>query len=1135
MGATGARAADPVPPDALQRLREEIRKDGPEADSVSELLRILEPSGRKLAAARARAGRWVQAARAAGRSRPLVDTLLEQFPLSSAQGRALMSLAEALLRTRDSARADQLISERVAELREAPGRGGGSTQRADARAAPGSRSGASPESQVGQPGPSARSADMRAGTGPDARLRDARAGTGPDAQLRDARAGTGPDAQLRDMRAGTGPDAQLPDMRASTRSSAWLRAGVKVLGSVGRLLPNVSSELAGRFSASALTKPLVAPLLRLSLRQTMQKVARSFIVGETLEEALARGKSDASLAVCSFDVLGEGARTEADAERYFQSYDRAIAALGGQPAGTVHERSAISIKLSALEPRYSLAQAARVREQLMPRMRVLARHAAEAGIGLTIDAEEADRLHVSLDVVEALARDPVTRGWNGLGLAVQAYGRRSAQVIDWVAALARDSGRKMTVRLVKGAYWDTEIKRAQERGLAHFPVYTTKAATDASYLVCAQRLFACADVLYPQFATHNAFTIAAVIGLAPPRTPYEFQCLHGMGEILYDTVRADVANLPPVRVYAPVGTHEDLLPYLVRRLLENGANSSFVHQFLDPQIPVEEVVRDPVTNLARTADGAPSRIREPLELYADRRNSRGLDWGNPAELLSLQAAVRSLAGRSWTGGPVLRGRAAKNANVPIRSPANSHDIVGHSRDANASEIASAMDTAHRAQGAWDATPAAERAASLERAAELLEERRTDFVSLLAREGGRTLPDGMAEVREAADFCRYYAARAREQFGAPQVLQGPTGERNLLSLHGRGVFVCISPWNFPLAIFTGQIAAALVAGNSVVAKPAPATPLIAHAMTLLLHEAGIPGDVLQLTPADGPAFGQVALAHPALAGVAFTGSTATAATINRALANRDGPIVPLIAETGGVNAMIVDSTALPEQVVDDVIASAFTSAGQRCSALRVLYVQEEIADRVLEMLIGAMRCLAIGDPSDAATDVGPVISAAAKNRLAAHAERMRQEAKLLYACEIRQQDGHFFPPHLFQLRSLDQLRSEEFGPILHIARYASGELPRVLEAIRKTGYGLTLGVHSRIEGFAKHVFAATAVGNTYVNRNMIGAVVGVQPFGGQGLSGTGPKAGGPHYLLRFATERTLTVNTAAIGGSIELLS
>ena len=1045
MGATSTGAAESVRQDPLQRLREEVRDATlfPEGEGTGHLLVALNGSQRTLAAAQARARRWVETARSQPRSRPLVDAMLEQFPLASAQGRALMSLAEALLRTPDPARADQLVAERLEALRDTSGRQ--------------------------EPG-------------------------------------------------------------------ALLRVGMRLLGTVGRLLPTVSAELAGRFSVTALTKPLVAPLLRAALGQAVQKIGHAFIVGENIESALARGKSDPSLTLCSFDVLGEGARTDADAARYFESYARAIASLRAQPPGAVHARSGISIKLSALEPRYNLLQRGRVHKRLVPRMLELARSASEAGIGFTIDAEEADRLDLSLDVVEALARDPSTRAWNGLGLAVQAYGRRSVRVVDWVATLARDTGRRMSVRLVKGAYWDSEIKRAQERGLSSFPVYTTKAATDASYLVCAQRLLAAADVLYPQFATHNALTIAAVIGLAPPRAVYEFQRLHGMGEALYETVRADVPNLAPVRTYAPVGTHEDLLPYLVRRLLENGANSSFVHQFLNPQIPVEQVVQDPVAALIH-AGKSPPAIREPMNLYPDRANSRGTDWGNPAELDSLQAELRSRAARQSPGGPILNGRAAKDTAVAVVSPANARDVVGHSRDATESEINAAMEAASRAQPAWDATPAAARAACLIRGADLLEARSADFISLLTREAGRNVPDAVAEVREAADFCRYYAARAREQFGEPQVLAGPTGERNLLSLHGRGVFACISPWNFPLAIFTGQIAAALAAGNAVVAKPAPATPLIAHAMTALLHEAGIPPEALQLTPADGPVFGEIALRHRALAGVAFTGSTATAATINRSLANREGPIIPLIAETGGVNAMIVDATALPEQVVDDVVASAFTSAGQRCSALRVLYVQEEIADRVIAMLIGAMQCLVIGDPADAATDVGPVISAAARSRLSAHAERMRREADLLHVCPLgaAHAAGHFFPPHLFQLRTLDQLRTEEFGPILHIARYQSDELPQVLQAIRSTGYGLTLGLHSRIEGVAEHVFKATPIGNTYVNRNMIGAVVGVQPFGGQGLSGTGPKAGGPHYLLRFANERTLTVNTVAVGGNVELLS
>ena len=1040
---------DPEAARRLVPLREAIGEATlrPEPEAVAELhasLKAYEPGFR---AAQARAARWVVAARSDQRSRPFAESLLDQFPLDSVQGRALMSLAEALLRTPDPRRADQLIAERLAAIRAA---------------------------------------------------------------------------------GAIGTDDML------------LRSGFALLRTASHLLPDVAAELEGRFSAASMTRTVVAPVVRTAFRRAMEMLGEAFIVGETIEAALARGKSTAGLALCSFDVLGEGARTEADAERYFESYSAAIEALRHQPATSLHQRSGISVKLSALEPRYSLLQADRVREHLIPRMIELARAAARAGIGMTVDAEEADRLELSLDIIEALAREQTTCGWSGLGLAIQAYGRRAPLVIDWVAELARATARRMTVRLVKGAYWDSEIKRAQERGLSSFPVYTSKAATDASYLVCVSRLFAAQEVIFPQFATHNALTVASVLALAPAAAQFEFQRLHGMGELIFAAAQAEVPQLPPVRAYAPVGTHEDLLPYLVRRLLENGANSSFVHQFLNPQVPVEQVVRDPLAALteANTGIGRVGRIREPGALYgAERRNSSGADWGEPAELAALQAEVAVHAQEVHKGGPILDGQSARDADLKIVSPADTRRVVGLSRDATADEINRAMDSAGRAQHAWDLLPAAERAACLERAADLLEARRGEFLSLLVHEAGKTLPDAIAEIREAVDFCRYYAARGRELFGAPEQLEGPTGERNLLSLHGRGVFVCISPWNFPLAIFTGQIVAALMAGNSVVAKPAPATPLVAHAMTLLLHEAGVPPPVLQLTPADGPAFGDVALEHPALAGVAFTGSTATAARINRTLANRDGAIVPLIAETGGVNAMIVDATALPEQVVDDAVTSAFTSAGQRCSALRVLYLQEEIADRVIRMLTGAMQCLSIGDPADPATDVGPVISEAARIRLQEHANRMRIDADLLFACTLGEahRHGHFFAPHLIELRKLDQLRTEEFGPILHVVRYGAGQLPQVIAAIRSTGYGLTLGVHSRLDSVANHVFRSLPVGNTYVNRNMIGAVVGVQPFGGQGLSGTGPKAGGPHYLLRFAHERTLTINTVAVGGNVELLS
>jgi len=1035
MASMPAQRLSPPDPDEIQTLRECVRAATlrPEGPAVIELREALLGIEAPLRDARARAIAWVRAARSHARPGSLVESLLAQFSLDSTEGKALMSLAEALLRTPDALSADRLIAERLAGLR------------------------------------------------------------------------------------ATGHGASLQ-----------VRLGLTLLRAAARLVPDVRTLLG---EPATHRHPLAAPTRRI-MRRAMRLMGHAFIVGESIDAALARGRRQPELTLCSFDMLGEGARTEADARRYFEAYRDAIEALGRQRAGPVHARSGISIKLSALEPRYQLLQRPRVLAHLVPRAIELARCACRAGIPLTVDAEEADRLDLSLDVIEALARDAQTRQWEGLGLAVQAYGRRAPLVIDWSAALARATGRRMSVRLVKGAYWDTEIKRAQERGLSSFPVYTAKAATDASYVVCVQRLFAAGDVLYAQFATHNALTIAAVAALAPRAARYEFQRLHGMGQALYAVVRAAQPGLAPVRVYAPVGTHQDLLPYLVRRLLENGANTSFVHHFLDKHIPVEQVVGQVIPESIEPPRG----VREPPHLFGTRANSRGVDLGNPVEIAALRADLAAARGRGLSGGPILAGLSAAPADTPVVSPTNG-ETVGLTRDASEAQILTALEVAGRAQPAWDRQPAAERAAILERAAALLEQRRAVFVDLLVREAGKTLPDALAEVREAADFCRYYAEQGQALFGTAQPLPGPVGERNELWLQGRGVFACISPWNFPLAIFSGQITAALMAGNTVLAKPAPATPLVAHAMVALLHEAGIPRTALQLTPADGPVFGRIALTHPAIAGVAFTGSTATATTLNRTLAGRDGPIVPLIAETGGVNAMIVDATALPEQVIDDVITSAFTSAGQRCSALRLLYVQEEIAEPVIAMLIGAMRCLTIGDPADPATDIGPVISSAAHAKLTRHAERMRREAQLLYACPTDHcpANGHFFGPHLFELTALDQLKTEEFGPILHVARYRAAQLPQVLEAIRATGFGLTLGIHSRLESLAAHVFRALPVGNTYVNRNMIGAVVGVQPFGGQGLSGTGPKAGGPHYLQRFATERTLTINTAAIGGAVELLA
>src|SRR6266478_1389598 len=920
-------------------------------------------------------------------------------------------------------------------------------------------------------------------------------------------------------------------------ASTW---GLMLTGGILELDPAIKTDTTGWMKK--FTRKAGEPVVRLAVRRAMRIIGGEFVVGRSIEEALARSARETEVGLCSFDMLGEGARTQADAQRYLKSYEHAIDVIGAAAAGrAAEESSSISIKLSALESRYSLLQRERVMQRLVPQVGALARRAAALGMQLTIDAEEADRLDLSLDVIEALAEDPATRQWPGLGLAVQAYGKRALDVIDWAAAAARTYGRRMTVRLVKGAYWDSEIKRAQERGLDGYPVYTRKVTTDVSYLACVGRLFSHADVIYPQFATHNAHSIASVLELAPAGADYEFQRLHGMGRLLYAEAARKIAKFPRVRVYAPVGEHKDLLAYLVRRLLENGANTSFVNRFMDEQVPVAEIVRDPISEIERLESYAHPRLPLPGLLYADRRNSRGIDLGNPDEIEALRKEVSAHRAVKpavlAVAGPIINGNLLPGDTHPVTNPADRRDLVGSVRDATPAEITMAFDAGAAAQPAWNSSGGAARAAILDKASDLLDASRAEFDELLVREAGKTISDAIAEVREAVDFCRYYAVQARAQFAHPNRLEGPTGESNELSLHGRGVFACISPWNFPLAIFAGQVTAALAAGNTVVAKPAEPTPLIAARFIRLLHEAGVPPQAVHLVPTPGRLFGEVALAHPALAGVAMTGSTATALTINRAMASRGGIIVPLIAETGGLNAMIVDSTALPEQVIDDVVASAFISAGQRCSALRLLFLQEDIADNMLEMLTGAMDELVIGNPADLQTDVGPVINAAAAEGLNRHIAKMHAEARVIKACRLEDSHslGSFVAPHLVELKSAAQLTREEFGPILHVVRFSAGEIEGVLAAIRATHYGLTLGVQTRLESFWREIFANTDIGNTYVNRNMIGAVVGVQPFGGTGLSGTGPKAGGPHYLGRFASERTLTVNTTATGGNAALLN
>ena len=918
-------------------------------------------------------------------------------------------------------------------------------------------------------------------------------------------------------------------------ASTW---ALMLTGRVVELEKSVSGDLAGW--VKRLVNRMGEPVIRQAMLQAMRIMGGEFVLGRTIEAAIRRGrKEEGEDALFSFDMLGEGARTHEAAERYFTSYAHAISVIARETGGDTPEtRSGISVKLSALHPRYEYAQKDKVLAELLPKLKALAFQAADADIGFTIDAEEADRLDLSLDLIEALARDPELAGWDGLGMALQGYGKRAPAVADWMAALARETGRRFMVRLVKGAYWDTEIKRAQVEGLAGYPVFTRKANTDLGYIVTAARLLANRDVIFSQFATHNAHSMAAILEMAGVGGGFEFQRLHGMGELLYKEAKAQHPELPRLRIYAPVGEHEDLLAYLVRRLLENGANSSFVNRFMDEDVAVDELARDPIADVERAEQKSHAHIPLPADLYgAGRKNAAGIDLADPAEVEPLLAEMAGHYGQPIAAAPLVGGAPVAGAAEPVTNPADRRVEVGGVVNATAEVVDTALAKAADAQAAWDALGGAARADIIAKAGDKMEAETARLMALCVAEAGKTIPDALAEVREAVDFCRYYAAEARAQFGEAKRLPGPTGEDNRLSLHGRGVFTCIAPWNFPLAIFTGQVAAALAAGNAVAAKPAEQTPLIAHEAVRLFHAAGVPGDVLAFLPGTGEEVGARLVADPRTAGVAMTGSTETARIINQVLAGRDGPILPLIAETGGQNAMFVDSTALPEQVTDDVIASAFLSAGQRCSALRVLYLQEDIADKMTEMIAGAMAALTVGDPQYLATDIGPIIDDAAAAGLAAHADRMAKEARLVARCKLDPacKHGSFFAPRMYALDSLDQLTRERFGPILHVLRYPADGLEQAIADVRATGYGLTLGIHSRIEGQAARIFGASAVGNTYVNRNMVGAVVGVQPFGGQGLSGTGPKAGGPHYLQRFATERVITVNTAATGGNAALFS
>ena len=874
------------------------------------------------------------------------------------------------------------------------------------------------------------------------------------------------------------------------------------------------------------------PIIRKGVDMAMRLMGEQFVTGQTIDEALANSRRmEAEGFRYSYDMLGEAAVTAQDAARYHAAYEQAIHAIGQASGGRgLYEGPGISIKLSALHPRYSRAQAQRVMTELLPRLKALTLLARHYDIGLNIDAEEADRLDLSLDLLEALCLDPELAGWDGIGFVVQAFGKRCPAVIDWLIDLGRRSGHRLMVRLVKGAYWDAEIKRAQLDGLEDFPVFTRKLHTDVCYIACARKLLAAPDAVFPQFATHNAHTLATIHAMAgPDYSPgqYEFQCLHGMGESLYREVVGPDKLDRPCRIYAPVGTHETLLAYLVRRLLENGANSSFVHRIADKTVPIDELVADPVAQArAITPVGAPHPlIARPRDLFgAERANSAGLDLSNEMVLAQLSEALRASAEIPWKAGPLLAEGEGNGPSRPVRNPADYRDQVGEVIDASPADIAAAFQHAQAVAPVWADTSPAERAAGLMRAADAMQARMPTLMGLIMREAGKSALNAIAEVREAVDFLRYYAAQVRDHFDNAT-------HRSL------GPVVCISPWNFPLAIFTGQIAAALAAGNPVLAKPAEETPLIAAEGVRILREAGIPPAVLQLLPGAGEV-GAALVAHDAVRGVMFTGSTEVARLIQRQLAGRlspDGQPIPLIAETGGQNAMIVDSSALPEQVVGDVIASAFDSAGQRCSALRILCLQEEVADRTLTMLKGAMRELSVGNPDRLSTDVGPVITRDARDTILSHVKAMRDKGRRVEALPLSEEAVHatFVPPTLIEIEAVSDLKREVFGPVLHVLRYRREELDRLIDAINATGYGLTFGLHTRIDETIDRVTGRIAAGNIYVNRNIIGAVVGVQPFGGHGLSGTGPKAGGPLYLQRLLSRRP--ARSVTMAGSASALA
>jgi RHH-type transcriptional regulator, proline utilization regulon repressor / proline dehydrogenase / delta 1-pyrroline-5-carboxylate dehydrogenase len=911
-------------------------------------------------------------------------------------------------------------------------------------------------------------------------------------------------------------------------ASAW---GLMLTGKIITMGQDVSSD--GFGFLKRLVHKSGEPILRNAIKQAMRIMGRQFVLGQDMGEALKFARPEEAKGYrFSFDMLGESAMTMADAEHYFRAYQSALGALVG--GSDVFVSPSLSVKLSALYPRYEEKHRDAALAHLFYAVLRLAVRAKELNVGLTFDAEEVARLDISLALFERLATEPQLAGWNGLGLAVQAYGKRALAVLEWLADLAEKSKRVLPVRLVKGAYWDTEIKRAQEAGLEDFPVFTRKVCTDVSYLACARFMLSRREVFYPQFATHNAQTVAAVLVMAGDARGFEFQRLHGMGQGLYD----QVIEHHPCRIYAPVGSHKDLLAYLVRRLLENGANTSFVNRLADDAAPLDEIVVNPVDVALALKDVPHPRILKPSALFGPRLNSAGLPLWRASERQALTSAVEDVLKKQFEAAAIVEGQMLKDGpDHQIASPQQLSMKVGRVWEASEASIIKAMERASICQQAWDELGGSARAEILERAAGLFENHRAIFVGLLVREAGKTLDNALGDLRESVDFLRFYASEARAKLSIAVRLPGPTGEINELTLHGRGVFACISPWNFPLAIFTGQVAAALAAGNAVVAKPAEQTPLIAFEAVKLLHQAGVPVGVLHFLPGDGARIGKVLLNHPCLAGVAFTGSNDTARIINRMLAMREGSIPSFVAETGGMNAIIVDSSALPEQAVRDVVYSAFDSAGQRCSAARILFVQEDIADGVIEMLTGAMKMLRVGDPLDYSTDVGPVIDVEAKRALEDHKAHMARDARVILDLPLPSEcaGGNFVSPAAYELNSIELLSREVFGPILHVVRFKGDQIDAVCDQVNAMGFGLTFGLHTRIESVAKRLRAQMRVGNMYVNRNQIGAVVGAQPFGGEGLSGTGPKAGGPHTLTRFTFERICSIDSTASGGNAELIN